>query len=180
MHDRDHYATMVIDIPGKKVVIFNRLYKDLDKWMDHVISGMKRCMLLGLNDNIRHMADEPRKYDVGGSRRPQVSIHGYMLLLGLEEWRLERGDFVKQVDTFKGGPMACLKILEIYNLTNLYEVTMAYNTNSIWRFVISEWQWLVAHCNNDLILPVRNIFHYLSLGQRMGRLLQCHLVLTPQ
>jgi hypothetical protein len=29
---------------------------------------------------------------------------------------------------------------------------MAYNTNSIWRFVISEWQRLVAHCNNDLIL----------------------------
>ncbi len=41
MHDRDHYAVMVIDIPGKKVVIFDGLYKDLDKWMDHVISGMK-------------------------------------------------------------------------------------------------------------------------------------------
>ncbi len=41
MHDRDHYAAMVIDIPGKKVVIFNRLYKDLDKWMDHVICGVR-------------------------------------------------------------------------------------------------------------------------------------------
>jgi hypothetical protein len=40
MHDRDHYAVMEIDIPVKKVVIFNRLYKDLDKWMDHVVSGM--------------------------------------------------------------------------------------------------------------------------------------------
>jgi hypothetical protein len=41
MHDRDHYAVMEIDIPMKKDVIFNRLYKDLNKWMDHVISGMK-------------------------------------------------------------------------------------------------------------------------------------------
>jgi hypothetical protein len=32
---------------------------------------------------------------------------------------------------------------------------MVYNTNSIQRFVISEWQWLVAHCNNGLILCVR-------------------------
>jgi hypothetical protein len=32
MHDRDHYALMVIDIPGKKVVIFDWLYKDLNKW----------------------------------------------------------------------------------------------------------------------------------------------------
>jgi hypothetical protein len=69
MHDRDHYAVMVIDIPGKKIVIFDGLYKDLDKWMDHVISGMKQCMLLGLNDNIHHMADKPHKYDnVGGGR----------------------------------------------------------------------------------------------------------------
>ncbi len=32
---------------------------------------------------------------------------------------------------------------------------MAYNTNSIQRFVISKWQQLVAHCNNNLILRVR-------------------------
>ena len=41
MHDRDHYAVMEIEIPVKKVVIFDRLYKELDKWMDHVVSGMK-------------------------------------------------------------------------------------------------------------------------------------------
>ncbi len=95
MHDRDHYTVMVIDIPKKKVVIFDRLYKDLNKWMDHVTSGMRRCMLLGLNDDICHMANEPCISDVGGSRHPQLSIHGYTLLLGLEEWRFERGDFVK-------------------------------------------------------------------------------------
>jgi hypothetical protein len=59
------------------------------------------------------------------------------------------------VDTFNCGPIACLKILEIYNLTTLYKVNLAYNTNSIRRFVIIEWQRLVAHCNNSLILRVR-------------------------
>jgi hypothetical protein len=29
MHDRDHYAVMEIDIPVKKVVIYDGLYKDL-------------------------------------------------------------------------------------------------------------------------------------------------------
>ncbi len=112
-------------------------------------------MLLGLNDNIHHMAKEPRKYDVGRSRHPQLSIHGYTLLLGLEEWRLERGDFVKQVDIFNCGPIACLKILEIYNLTTSYEVNLAYQTNSIKTLVFREWEWLVAQCNNNLILRVR-------------------------
>jgi hypothetical protein len=31
MHDRDHYAVMVIDITVKTVVIFDQLYKDLEK-----------------------------------------------------------------------------------------------------------------------------------------------------
>jgi hypothetical protein len=56
---------------------------------------------------------------------------------------------------FNCGPIACMKILEIYNLTTLYEVNLAYNTNSIQSFVISEWTRLVAQCNNDLILHVR-------------------------
>jgi hypothetical protein len=41
MHDRDHYAVMEIDIPMKKVVIFDGLYKELNKWMNHVVSEMK-------------------------------------------------------------------------------------------------------------------------------------------
>jgi hypothetical protein len=155
MHDRDHYAVMEIDIPVMKVVIFDGLYKDLNKWMDHVVSGMKRCMLQGLNDAFCHKPDESSLSNVAGSRHPQKAIHGYSLFIGLEEWRLERGDFIKQVDTFNIRPIACLKILEVYNLTTLYEVNLVYNTDSIWSFVISEWTRLVAHCNNDLILRVR-------------------------
>jgi hypothetical protein len=59
------------------------------------------------------------------------------------------------VDTFNCGPVACMKILKIYNLTTSYEINLAYNTNSICSFVISEWTRLVAQCNNDLILHVR-------------------------
>ncbi len=89
MHHKDHYAVMVIDIPEKKVIIFDGLYKDLHKWMDHVGSGMKQCMLLGLNDAIRHTANEPSLSNVGETKRPQKAIRGYSLLLGLEEWKRE-------------------------------------------------------------------------------------------
>jgi hypothetical protein len=120
MHDRDHYAVMEIDVPMKKVVIYDGLYKELDKWMDHAVSGIKQCMLLGLNATLHHRADEPRVSSTGRSRHPQKAIHGYSLFLGLEEWRLERGEFIKQVDTFNCGPILCMKILEIYKITTLY------------------------------------------------------------
>ncbi len=155
MQDRDHYVVMEIDIPTKKVVIYNRLYKELDKRMDHVISGMKRFMLLGLNVALHHRVDEPSISNVDRSGHPQKAIHGYSLFLGLEEWRLKRGEFIKQVHMFNCGPIACMKILERYKLTTLHEVNLAYNTNSFWSFVINEWKQLVAQCNNDLILHVR-------------------------
>jgi hypothetical protein len=48
-----------------------------------------------------------------------------------------------------------MKILEIFLLTTLYVEKLAYNTNSIWSFVIKEWTRLVAQCNNDLLFCVR-------------------------
>ncbi len=146
---------MEIDIPVKKVAIYNRLYRELGIWIDHVVSGIKRCMLVDLNAINHHRADEQSVSNVGRSRHPQKAIHGYSLFLSLEEWRLERGDFNKHVDLFNCGPIACMKILEIYKLTTSYEVKLAYNTNSIRSFVINEWTWLVAQCNNDLLLHVR-------------------------
>jgi hypothetical protein len=44
-HERGYYTVMEIDIPMKKVVIYDGLYRELDKWFDHVISGMKQCMV---------------------------------------------------------------------------------------------------------------------------------------
>jgi hypothetical protein len=39
VHDSDHYAVMEIDIPMKKVVIYSVLYRELNKWIDHVVVG---------------------------------------------------------------------------------------------------------------------------------------------
>ncbi len=70
-------------------------------------------MLVGLNASHHYRAGEPSISNVGRSRHPQKAIHRYSLFLGLEEWRLARGEFIKLVDTFNCGPIACMKILEI-------------------------------------------------------------------
>jgi hypothetical protein len=126
MQDKDHYTVMEIDIPVKKVAIYNGLYRELIKWIDPVVSGMKQCMLVSLNVVHHHRTDEPNVSNVARSRHPQKAIQGYSLILGLEEWRLERGDFIKQMDSFNCGPIACMKILEIHLVTTSYEVQLAY------------------------------------------------------
>ena len=55
-----------------------------------------------------------------------MSIEGYRLTLGIEDyWRFERGHFIKQLDSFNCGPIACVKILEMFHLTTKYEVNLA-------------------------------------------------------
>jgi hypothetical protein len=48
VHDRNHYGVLEIDIPNKRVVIDDGLYRDLDRWLDYVFSAMKRYMLCDL------------------------------------------------------------------------------------------------------------------------------------
>jgi len=138
-HDRNHYGVLKIDIPNKRVLIYDGLFTDLDRWLDYVFSAMKRCMLCGLRILHLYIADEPKLMTYGRLRHPKMSTEGYTLTIGnMDEWRFERGHFIKQLDTFSCGPIACMKILEMFHLTSDYEVNFAYHTNSVRDMVAAE------------------------------------------
>jgi hypothetical protein len=61
----------------------------------------------------------------------------------MDEWRFERGHFIKQLDSFNCGPIACMKILEMFHLTSDYEVNLAYRTNSVRYVVAAEWKKII-------------------------------------
>ena len=78
---------------------------------------------------------------LGRSRHAKMSIEGHTLTLGIDDsWRFERGHFIKQLDTFNCGPIACMKILEMFHLTSEYEVNLVYRTNSIRDMVADGWR----------------------------------------
>jgi hypothetical protein len=85
-----------------------------------------------------------------------MSINGYQLTLGIHnEWRLERGHFIKQVDSFNCGPIACTKILEMFHLTSDYEVRLTYATNGIRKLVTDNWRRFIHRSELDLLVHVR-------------------------
>jgi len=140
-HNRNHYGVLEIDIPNMRVLIHDRLYRDLNRWLDYVFSAMKRCMLCGLRILHLYIADEPKLMTYGRLRHPKMSTEGYTLTIGnMDEWRFERGHFIKQLDTFNCGPIACMKILEMFHLTSDYEVNLAYRTNSFQDMVAAQWK----------------------------------------
>jgi hypothetical protein len=144
-----------IDIPNKKVIVYDGLFRDLDQWLDHVFSAMKHCMLCNLDAAHLCDADHPKRMMLGTSRHQRLSIEGYKLTVENTEWRYVRGNFIKQVDSFNCGPIACAKILEMFHLVSDYEVKLAYATNSIRNLAVEHWTCFVNHCEAHLILRVR-------------------------
>ena len=113
-------------------------------------------MLCNLRIAHLYAADEPKLMTLGRSRHAKMSIEGYRLTLGIQdEWRFEWGHFIKQIDSFNCGPIACIKILEMFHLTSDYEVRLAYATNGICDLVVDEWRKFIQRSQQDLIVRVR-------------------------
>jgi hypothetical protein len=61
------------------------------------------------------------------SRKPRYIINGYSITFPqsspsdkkLEEWRLERVYFIHQIDGFNCGPIACLKVVELFGIVTI-------------------------------------------------------------
>ena len=50
IHGSQHYAVLEIDIPRKRIVIFDGLYRDMLQWIHHVVSSLKRARLIGVDE----------------------------------------------------------------------------------------------------------------------------------
>jgi hypothetical protein len=81
-----------IDIPGRRVVIFDGLNKTLLQWIDHVISSLKCTRLIGL-DATYEASHNGEFTENTSNRQNTVTLHqGYMLTFDISpQWGLEQG-----------------------------------------------------------------------------------------
>ena len=154
LHESQHYALLDIDIQGRRAVIFDGLNRPVLKWIHHVVSSLKRARLIGINETCNSNETGEVTEMIGLLRGKQVkSSNAYMLSFDVsQEWRLERGHFVKQLDGFDCGPIACTKILEIFGLVTKFEVHNAYGVGNIRTLVVEHWKRFIERCNDDLII----------------------------
>ncbi len=91
---------------------------------------------------------------VGCSRKPQEYVNGYDIIIAMQKWQLERGSFLHQLDGNNCGPIACLKIMDLFHAIDVEGAREVYKKKNIRQFVMAEWDRLVEHCNNDLLVFV--------------------------
>ena len=150
LHDRLHYAVLDIDIHGRRIIIFDGLNRPVSNWLLHVVSSLKRSKLIGINETCTSAETEDVTEMIG--IRPGSS-KAYMLTFDVsQQWQLEKGHFVKQLDGYECGPIACTKILEIFGLVTQFEVHIAYGVGNIRSMVTEHWKRFLERCNDDLII----------------------------
>jgi hypothetical protein len=157
MHTKEHYAIMEITIDTQTIKIFDGIYRPLFDWKDHVIRAMRKCMLVDpfvVSSSAQFNADTAVYEIVGCSRKPKPSLNGYDIIIAMQKWQLERGYFLHQSDGNNCGPIACMKIMELFHAIDVEEAHKVYEKKNICRFVMAEWDRLELCCSNDLPVPV--------------------------
>ncbi len=79
---------------------------------------MRNCILVDPNvepSAAQLIPDPVLSKTVGCSRKPQEYVNGFDVIIALQRWQLERGSFLHQLDGNNCGPIACLKILELFH-----------------------------------------------------------------
>ncbi len=137
MHTRLHYAFMEITIDTKTIKIFDGLHRDLLDWKDHVIRAMRNCILVDPNvepSSAQFHPDPAVSEIVGHSRKTRECVNGYDIIIAMQKWQLERGSFLHQSDGNNCGPIACLKILELFHAIDVEAAREVYEKKTFLNF----------------------------------------------
>ena len=162
-HERDHYAVLEINLTKKLIRIYDGLNMDLDRWFKHVFYALKRCMLCPLSATPQPIPDEPVLVKRHGrfAKGSNKSIQGYQIVIRDScvsyQWRYERGTFLRQVDGYNCGPIACVKILEMFGLATSDDLALGYQMGRLRQVVKHYWDRFMDRCHKDMIVRVREL-----------------------
>ena len=65
-------------------------------------------------------------------------MNEYDIIIAMQKWRLERGSFLHQSDGNNCGPIACLKIMELFHAIDVEGALEVCEKNNIRQFVMAE------------------------------------------
>lgn len=145
LHNRDHYSVLVMEKHEKVIKIFDGLSRPLTDWKNHVVNILKITKL------IHRLSAHTHECHDSGKRSEHIII-----TVDGQEWSIQRGWFRKQIDGYNCGPIACLKIMELFDCSE-YRIMDDETLNDVSCYrsiVMQKFENLVKRCNHDLNVSV--------------------------
>jgi len=103
LHHVNHFAVFSADIPTKTITIFDGLMCSLKDWEVRSRNILQRCRLIPLDIECNF----------------EFTNHTGKLVGGESCWIIKStNSFINQYDSYNCGPIACLKIMDIFNEVN--------------------------------------------------------------
>jgi hypothetical protein len=143
MHSDSHYAVMSAQINSKLVTIYDGLNFPLSSWKHHVANVLKRCCQIEREAEINF---EERHNNILLNTGNIDEVEG-------EYWKMKCGTTIRQPDGVNCGPIACMKILELFNSVEIDQDTIG--VEHYRSIVIDKFKILLQHHNTDFLVHVR-------------------------
>jgi hypothetical protein len=119
--NRQHYAVLYYNIDKRSVTVFDGLNHDIRKWQDHVIHTVKTYGLKPLFSSATFEFRDKVYVDERVRKRTQLETRDMALEIHFddlkdESWHVQNKQSYVQDDGVSCGPIACLKLIEIYGV----------------------------------------------------------------
>jgi len=139
-----HYAVLYYDIDERTVAVFDGLNKDIRNWQDHIIHTVKTYGLkppfsyatCKFQDDVyvdkRVMKRRP-------SEKRDMKLEISFDDLKQESWLVKNEHSYVQGDGVSCGPIACLKLMEIYGFIEVGSIEMIGESARGYRHVVMDY-----------------------------------------
>jgi hypothetical protein len=81
-------------------------------------------------------------------------VNGLTIIIERVKWRVIHGEFLTQTNGYNCGPIACFKLMELFQQIDLESSQKCYEKCRIRAIVLDEWKLLVDTCDKDQKLQV--------------------------
>jgi hypothetical protein len=152
-HSDLHYAIAEVELKSRTITIYDGLFYELSTWYNNVVQLLKKCDLINFEMlGVELIPDAKSKLIYEGHRRGKDVVNGYDLVIDSVKWRLIRGTFIVQADSFNCGPIACLKVMELFSRLDESSAAVCYAKARVRYVVCEEWESMVKIADDHGVL----------------------------
>ena len=147
-----HFAVLLFDVRNHEVTVYDGLNGSIKKWNKHVTFVLQKY-------GLATCGDEPQEVYTQDAYSELLEI-GF----GYEDnevdnrpWAMVKDPVLKQHDGYNCGPIACLKVMEIYGMIPQDSIEQIRHSNDGYRGVVMAfYQLCLREYNNDIHFPINN------------------------
>ncbi len=159
VHIPGHFAVLYFDLQEATVTVLDGLRVDIRKWERHIIYTLKVCHLKPLDARPSSLTT------TSSVKRDNRDIVTRVMNISFKsdsdpnkdwpKWTVTNDPSIRQVDGFNCGPIACLKVMEVFGILEPGTLSVIEESDSYRTVVMNYYQESISKYNNDIFLELR-------------------------